>query len=205
MIICFLQWRQPYEITDCVSSGTHLPTFRRRYMDAWLLIRPVRYLYLKTGHSVRKTSHYHMRVSGSDGRAFQAEVKLQQQDGTVPRLSEIIREKKKFRLQRLYALHIWWWWWWWWWYGHTWQDLLCLPECASQLWDQETCPVYRISGQTLNSEPPENVRRGEPQTITVRILCASKASSKLLQSQYRLQYLLPLTEFGSRVLEYAGI
>jgi len=105
MIICYLQWRQPYEITDCVSSETHLPTFRRRYTDAGLLIRPVRYLYLKTGHSVRKTSHYHMRVSVSDGRAFQVEVKLQQQDRTVHRLSEIIRSKK-LRLQRLYALNI---------------------------------------------------------------------------------------------------
>jgi len=63
-------------------------------MDARLLIRPVRYLYLKKGHSVRKTSHYHMRVSRSDGRAFQAEVKLQQQDRAVPRLSDIIIEKR---------------------------------------------------------------------------------------------------------------
>jgi hypothetical protein len=35
-----------------------------------------------------------MRVSRSDGRAFQAEVKLQQQDRAVPRLSDIITEKR---------------------------------------------------------------------------------------------------------------
>jgi len=159
------------------------------------LIRSVRYLYLKTGHSVRKTTHYHMRVSGSDGLAFQAEVKLQQPDRTVPRLSE-----KKLSVTKITCTE----------YMMMMMIRTCVERSAilATMYLRVMKPrnVFGVPYSGPNTQlGTSRERKTEGTTYHHGTNFVIKASSKLLQSQFRLQYLLPLVVFGSRVLEYAGI